>query len=327
MDAGQQRTRLALGLVAGLAGAATLAWLLRRGRKGLRVAKLVVYPVKGCKGISVTSARLQPEGLEHDREFVIVGPAEGGGDSWRFVSQRQQPSMALIEPSMPSSAGDLLLRAPGMQELSVPAPGPEARRISLDVWGDAAEGQDCGDVAAQWLSEYLKAPGVRLLRHTGVRRIDETFAKGVTRFSDGFPMLLTTEASLESVEQTTGLGLACLRYRPNVVLAGAAAWAEDRTPGVTCGTGESAVKLRFVKPCARCQVPSVEPLKGVKGEDPLRALKPVRSGKALKDQETVHTEFFKRSLGDVFVGQNAVAEFATGAGGGRLSVGSAAEWL
>mmetsp|Transcript_11579 Transcript_11579/g.31564 ORF Transcript_11579/g.31564 Transcript_11579/m.31564 type:complete len:333 (-) Transcript_11579:238-1236(-) len=330
MDASQHRTRLALGLAAGLAGAATLVWLLRKSRKGLRIARLVVYPVKGCKGIPVSSALLEPEGLEHDREFVVVGPAEEGGQGYRFMSQRQLPAMALIEPSMPSE-GHVVLRAPGMQELAVAAPSSGARRIPLDVWGDAAEGLDCGDAAAAWLSECLKAPGLRLLRHVGVRRIDETFAKGATRFSDGFPLLLVTEASLAAVEQASGLGLGVLRFRPNIVLEGAAAFAEDGVLGVTCGTGASAVGLRFVKPCSRCEVPAVEPLLGVRGKDPLRAMKAFRSGRQLKDQasahpDRAHPDFYRDNLGSVFFGQNAVAELPAG-GKGHLAVGGIAAWM
>uniref|UniRef100_A0A7S4S1I5 MOSC domain-containing protein n=1 Tax=Alexandrium monilatum TaxID=311494 RepID=A0A7S4S1I5_9DINO len=328
MAASASKAKLASALAAGVAGAAALALLYRWSRQRLRVAKIVVYPIKGCKGIPVRSARVQPEGLEHDREFIVVCPAEDGSTGWRFLTQRELPALALVEPSMPTSTGGgkFTVKAPGMRELSVPFPDAGAKRIALDIFGNAAEGLDCGDSAAAWFAKFLQAPGARLLRHVGVRRIDETFAKGVSRFSDGYPLLVLTEASLASVERATGLGLALQRFRPNLVLAGAGPYSEDAAKGVTGGSGAAAVKLRFVKPCSRCQVPSVDPVLGTRGKDPLRDMKASRSGQVLKDQQTAMPGHYQQNLGAVFFGQNAVPEFSAGSEG-VLAVGDAAEWM
>mmetsp|Transcript_6131 Transcript_6131/g.10619 ORF Transcript_6131/g.10619 Transcript_6131/m.10619 type:complete len:332 (-) Transcript_6131:53-1048(-) len=324
------RTRL--GIAAGVVGAVAVGYYLWRKRQGkLRVARLVIYPVKGCKGIEVKSAKLYAEGLEHDREYIITSKDEAG--VWKFSSQRDLPKMALIEPVLPTEDGTLELRAPGMSPIEVGIPAAGAQKVSLEIWGDQAEGLDCGDKAAEWFSKFLEKPGLRLIKHSGTRRIDPKFGTGATRFSDGYPLLITTEASIKDAEKTTGVTHGCERMRPNLVLSGAVApYAEDLTSGVSCGgrngEGGAAVRFNFLKPCARCTVPRVDPRTGVPGKDPVAALKPYRSGKVLAQSEAVQKDFFGTKSGQVFFGQNAQPEMAKFFGGvAKISVGDGAKWL
>ena len=59
-----------------------------------RITALNVYPVKGCRGVSLESARIAAMGFEHDREWLITRP------DGRFMTQREEPRLALIEPSL-----------------------------------------------------------------------------------------------------------------------------------------------------------------------------------------------------------------------------------
>mmetsp|Transcript_130738 Transcript_130738/g.364332 ORF Transcript_130738/g.364332 Transcript_130738/m.364332 type:complete len:121 (-) Transcript_130738:172-534(-) len=120
--------------------------------------------------------------------------------------------------------------------------------------------------------------------------------------------------------------MAALRFRPNLVLAGAGEFAEDAVRGVSCGSGASAVNFRFVKPCARCEVPAVDPVLGTRGKDLLRDMRAHRSGKVLATQATAHSEHFQANKGSIFLGQNAVPEFVSGSEA-VVAVGDAAEWM
>src|SRR3712207_6493830 len=63
------------------------------------------------------------------------------------------------------------------------------------------------------------------------------------------------------------------RFRPNLVIEGSAAWAEDRWARVRIG----AVAIDLVKPCARCSATTVDPERGlVAGKEPLAALRRIR---------------------------------------------------
>lgn len=73
------------------------------------VSGLFVHPVKSCAGVALREARLMDTGLDLDRAWMVVD-AEG-----RFVTQREQPRMALVRPQI--KVLEVVLRAPGMLAL------------------------------------------------------------------------------------------------------------------------------------------------------------------------------------------------------------------
>ena len=70
--------------------------------------------------------------------------------------------------------------------------------------------------------------------------------------------------------------------RPNIVVRGGKAFAEDTWGKVTIGDEQTLIEC--VKPCTRCKIPTVDPITGVMNEDnqPIKAMKRLRSGQALK---------------------------------------------
>ena len=69
-----------------------------------------------------------------------------------FVSQRELPRMALIQPAF--KMGQLVLRAPGMLALHLRLDAVEGP-LKVRVWDDEVEAFDMGDLAAQWFSDFL----------------------------------------------------------------------------------------------------------------------------------------------------------------------------
>ena len=129
------------------------------------IAKLFIYPVKSCAGIEMTDVVLYDTGLDYDRAWIVVD-AEGV-----FISQREQPRMALVTPQF--KRGELILRAPGMLALHVNIDAVEAA-TQVEVWDDKVPAFDMGDIAAQWFTDFLSltpaglpaanAPKFRLVR-------------------------------------------------------------------------------------------------------------------------------------------------------------------
>lgn len=229
-----------------------------------RIAQLVVYPVKSCAGVSVPEAVLTETGLDLDRAWMVVD-AQG-----EFVTQRQLPRMALIQPQLKTY--DIVLRAPGMLALHLAIDAVEAP-TRVRVWNDDVAAYDMGAVAAQWFSDFLGQP-LRLVRFDpSHRRLSSMkWTQGIeapNQFSDGFPVLVTSTASLAELNQrlnTAGhadVGMA--RFRPNVVLDGLDAHGEDHLDTLHIATagdvGEAgdAVQLQLVKPCPRCPIPNIDP--------------------------------------------------------------------
>ena len=245
-----------------------------------RIAGLTVYPVKGCRGIALTRATAMVTGLAHlrlrDREWMIVDR------HGHFVTQRECPRLALIQPDL---AGDALrLSAAGAMPLDVPLAASGAPR-DVVVWRFNAQGFDQGDAAAVWLSAFLRAD-LRLVRFdTAVpRRCNPDYVADSgahTLFSDGYPVLVIGAASLDDLNaRLAAKGASALpmnRFRPNVVVEGLPPYEEDHLDTLRCGE----VTLRLVKPCTRCQVTTTDQASARVGIEPLPTLSTYRRNDAL----------------------------------------------
>ena len=256
------------------------------------VVGLFMYPLKSARGIALQRARTVATGLEWDRQWMLVN-AQG-----TFLSQRTHPQLACLVPQITAEA--LIICAPGVPPLEVPlgvAGRQRGERLVVRVHRDACVGIDQGDEAAQWAAEAL-GETVRLVRVPGVpERIANPVFVGPTPapmgFADGFPLLVCNEASLADLNTHLPEPLPMERFRPNLVLAGLPAWAEDRIDSLVIG----AVRLRLVKPCTRCTIPGIDQRSGVAGTDPAPALRTFR---------------FDKRLRGVTFGQNAVVASGTG---------------
>lgn len=240
------------------------------------ITGLHLYPIKSCAGIALLSATVTRSGLMmggvHDREWMVVDP------SGNFMTQRELPQMACIRPRIADDA--LYVDAPGMPTLRLPLEHAAVPELPVIIWETPVQASDCGDNAALWFSEVLGRP-CRLARfHPQVQRIvnnDWTSGRDVpTRFSDGYPMLLISEASLSDLNtKLIAQGRASLpmnRFRPNLVIDGVEAFEEDYTDTLQIGD----VQLQPVKPCPRCPMPSIDQATGIVGPDPLDILQSYR---------------------------------------------------
>ena len=231
----------------------------------LTLSGLYLHPIKSCAGIAVDEALLIETGLEHDRAWMVVD-AQG-----EFLTQRQLPRMALVRPTL--RASDVVLRAPGMLALHLLLDGVEAP-CRVKVWNDTVAAFDMGDLAAQWFSDYL-GHRVRLARFDPCgRRLCDTRWTGAfeaeTAFTDGFPLLVTSTASLAELNRRLLAGghdaVAMQRFRPNLVLDGLAdANGEDFIDELTIESIDGPVLLKLVKPCGRCSIPDVDPASAAQG--------------------------------------------------------------
>lgn len=239
-----------------------------------RIGALFHYPLKSGGGIELEQARLGSAGLEHDRCWMVTN---GAG---RFLTQRELPRLALLRPSL--SADALRLDAPGMSSLSVPMAqrGPPRR---VRIWNDQCAALDEGDAAAEWLSAWLGSDS-RLVRFDPrQRRLSSSEWTGglqaENRFSDGFALLLLGTASLQDLNARLQVPLPLDRFRPNIVLEGLDPYGEDRIAELRA----EGIRLRIVKPCARCSITTTNQQSGeVEGEEPLATLKRYRYDPKLK---------------------------------------------
>jgi uncharacterized protein len=229
------------------------------------IRSLHVHPVKSCAGIALAEALLTDTGLDYDRAWMVVD-RDG-----QFVTQRELPRMALVTTAFKS--GTLMLRAPGMLALHLALDAVE-QPTRVTVWDDTLPAFDMGDLAAQWFSDFLATPGLRLARFDpDQQRLSNKRWTGTIDapnfFSDGYPVLVTSAASLEEfnarLAKAGHVRVGIERFRPNLVLDGLDAHGEDHLNELRIATDEGDVVLRLVKPCARCSIPDVDPTTGTTG--------------------------------------------------------------
>jgi uncharacterized protein YcbX len=245
------------------------------------VSGLFIYPVKSCGRITVDQAAVGATGFDLDRRWMVVG------DDGRFLSQREHPRLALVRVRLADNR--LVLEAPDLPQLGIALDAETRPAGRVQVWDDECLAVDEGRDAARWFSEHVGF-SVRLVRMAGddVRPLGSSSAQPGDRvsFADGFPFLLLSTASLEGLNRRLSLPVPMDRFRPNIVVEGCDAHAEDEWHRVRIGE----VVFRIAKPCARCVVTTVDQETGERGREPLRTLSTYRSfdGQVLFGQNLVH---------------------------------------
>ncbi|MGW0868002.1 MOSC domain-containing protein [Streptomyces sp. NPDC002611] len=237
-----------------------------------RLHSIHVHPVKAVRGLAPRKAVVEPWGLAGDRRWVLID------DGGRVVTQRQQPRLATAAADLLPDGG-VRLSAPGMEPLTVPVPR-HLGMVPVQIFRDKVDAVPAEEEAAHaWCSAYLgiEARLVYMPDPAARRPVDPEYARpGETvSFADGFPLLLTTTASLDALNTLIAQGdhadegpLPMNRFRPNVVVAGTDAWAEDTWSRIAVGE----VSFRVAKPCGRCVVTTTDQGSGERGREPLYSL-------------------------------------------------------
>lgn len=264
------------------------------------VSELAIYPVKSLAQIVLSESRVDNFGLENDRRWMLVD------HQGHFITQRQQSRMCLIQVKLlnvKSQLNGIELSAPQMPPLVVAVPSTR-KSVLVTIWHDQCHVVDCGREVSEWLSEFLSVK-CKLVFFTedDIRQVDQSFAKpgDLTTFSDGFPLLLISQASLENLNSKLETAVPMKRFRPNLVVCGCNAFEEDNWKQLRIGD----LLLRVVKPCSRCVIPSINTDTGERGSEPTKTLLT-----------------FRKRDSKIFFGQNVIANSP-----GHISVGDLVEIL
>lgn len=255
------------------------------------VSQLYIYPVKSLGGIAVQQWPVDATGLRYDRRWMIVDSLGN------FLSQRRLAQMALIKTRMDSN--QLWLSAPEHGEIGIPLSASDGERVSVRVWDDQCLAHTVSADVDAWLSTYLQQ-ACRLVYHPDDQRraVDPDYAQASdqTAFSDGFPFLLASEASLQHFNQHSCLDIGMARFRPNIVVSDCEAYAEDRWRQIRINS----LGFRLPKPCSRCAIPGIDPDTAETQPAVLSALAKWRkwNNKVYFGQNALHDDIGMLSVGD-----------------------------
>ena len=256
----------------------------------MRVHSLFLYPVKSLAGIAVDSFELDEFGPAGDRRWMLID------DECQFVSQRTLPQLVMVQPAL-GADGEVSIALPGPSPIVLQISGES---LSVRVWRDWVQGQVGCDAANAAISHFC---GLSLrfvfMPDSSFRQVQTHLATERRRvsFADGYPLLITSVASLQELNERLEITVDMRHFRPNIVVEGAVAWSEDCWRAITIGEGS----YRVLKPCSRCVMTTVNPDTGEKAASvqPLRTL-----------------ASYRRTADGIMFGMNAIHDSP-----GRLSVG------
>lgn len=251
--------------------------------KPMHISQINIYPVKSLMGISLDASPVEERGLAFDRRWMLVD------ENNQFLTQREIPAMALVkvelnEENITASIDGKTLKIPHQ---------PDGELATVKIWSSRVKGRFYDAAIDAWFSEAIgRTCRLVSMPEETKRKVNPFYAvrkfKDTVSFADGYPFLLIGEASLEDLNERMDVPVPMNRFRPNFVVAGAEAFAEDTWKKIRVGD----TIFHLVKPCARCVITTVDQSTGKKnGKEPLKTLSAYRNRK-----------------GKVLFGQNLIAE-------------------
>ena len=232
----------------------------------LSISQLYIYPIKSLGGIAVNTALITDRGLKNDRRFMVVD-ANG-----LFLTQRERPLMALLRTAVEAEVLTVWHKDHQSDKLRLPLePRPSLSVTTVKVWDDYCEAQYVSDEADKWFSEKLNSPCRLLYMPDSTKRmVDPVYAfdNDITSFSDGYPVLLIGQSSLDYLNRRMTEALPMDRFRPNIVMTGGYPFEEDSLEQFIV----NGINFYGVKLCGRCVVTTTNQETGVTGKEPLKTL-------------------------------------------------------
>lgn len=244
------------------------------------VSKIIIYPIKSLNGISVPSAYLTSNGFYNDRKFMLVDVKENKMITLREFPTLYQIKLSFIDQEVLQLENGKNNQNPLVINLKNTATISDIKKVK--VWDDFIDVQSWNEEADDWFSEVLGMECQLVKMAPGFfRQVDKRYAtagQGVL-FSDGFPFLICTESSLKMLNNELEKKVSIHHFRPNIVIKGSLANEEFNWKYLTINEH----KFNSFKPCARCQVISIEPDSQIINEEIL----PLMFRKYLKDKKII----------------------------------------
>jgi uncharacterized protein YcbX len=232
----------------------------------LFISQLFIYPIKSLGGIAVNEAEVTSRGLKYDRRYMLVD------NNNTFITQRDFSAMALLRTAIESNKLVVYHINDLFNKLFLPLnpSSPDAFTV-VRIWDDSCEAQYVSEEADKWFSNKLNFQ-CRLvyMPESTKRNVDPQFAinNDITSFSDGYPLLLVGQASLDDLNSRLGEPVPINRFRPNIVMRGGFPFQEDKMEQFSI----NGIMFYGVKPCSRCVVTATNQETAIKDKEPLRTL-------------------------------------------------------
>ncbi|MBL0357353.1 MAG: MOSC domain-containing protein [Chitinophagaceae bacterium] len=236
----------------------------------LQVSQLYIYPIKSLAGIAVSAVNITDRGFEYDRRWMLVDANN------RFLSQREFAVMALLQVQITVEGLSVFHKQTPDNPIIIPfEPATEEKGI-VKIWDASCEATFVSRDADEWFSKILNTVCRLVYMDEDCHvKVDERYSikKSLTSFSDGYPILMISEASLEDLNSKATEAIPMNRFRPNLVFKGSLAFEEDNMKEFII----NGLTFYGVKPSSRCVVTTIDQATAEKRKEPLKTLATYRS--------------------------------------------------
>lgn len=242
----------------------------------ITISQLYQYPIKSLPGLAVDSLTLTETGVANDRRFILVD-----SETQKMLTQRGHPQLATLTLEFVDPK-TLRIAAPSGDEVrfTLREPPQDAKVMTVKVWSDTVQLAAIDPEVDAFFTRFLGEPVVLATNAPGFRRVRTkpvgTFTVGM---ADGYPLLICNEASLAKLNSQLDTPAVMERFRPNIVVTGPAAYAEDDWQDFIIGEGsekgqgsQGALRLSKGDLCDRCVLINVDPATGQTAKEPLATL-------------------------------------------------------
>jgi uncharacterized protein YcbX len=220
------------------------------------VSKIIIYPIKSLSGVSLPYAKVTSTGFKNDRKFMLMSYVEK-----KMITLREFPSLYYIKVSM---INEDLIQLDNEKKNQPPIlihlnpPYQKSTIYKVNVWDDIIDVQSVDKMIDDWFSDAIgiQCMLVRMIPEF-FRQVDLKYAnkgQGVL-FADGFPYLICTESSLAFLNRHLDKKVSMMHFRPNIVIGNSELNEEKSWKSIEINNQI----FDSFKPCARCQVISIEP--------------------------------------------------------------------
>jgi len=229
------------------------------------LSELWIYPVKSLGGIRLKTSQVQQRGLQYDRRWMIVD------DHGSFLTQRTNPKMASLGLSSHEDGFTIFSKLHPGRSILLPFLPDSAEKVQVKIWKDIVDAVTVSSIIDAWLSQEL-GKMVRLVfmpeSTSRMMHPDDSPESSLISFTDDFPFLLISQASLDDLNSRLDSPVTMQRFRPNLVVSQTQAFGEDSWKTIKIGH----LNFLVAKPCDRCVLINVNPELAVKETEPLKTL-------------------------------------------------------
>jgi uncharacterized protein YcbX len=210
----------------------------------IELTGIYIYPVKSLRGVRLEEAVLENGRLVGDRNWLLVDSAS------RFMHMRDYPQMARVEATITDRG--IAVRTDVMPRLEIDRPTFSNHALDdvthVRLWRRSAPVVSVGAEADAWFTRALAARCRLMAFVPAAAALNVPPYEVHSSLQDATPFHLTAEESLADLNARMAAPIPMNRFRPNLVVRGAAPYAEDAWRTISIGD----TTLRWIKPCTRC---------------------------------------------------------------------------